>query len=149
MVVFPYPKDPKKGFIKRVIGLGGDKIQITNRNLYVNDQLILATLVGVQEADDPPHSKAYGVPTVYEERIGGVSYCVQYLGDKSAVNQGQWVVPQDRVFVIGDNRDNSQDSRHFGAVRRDDIEGKAFKIYWSWDRVSAHVRWERIGESIR
>lgn len=148
VVVFPYPANPEKSFIKRVIALGGEKVQIINGELYINDQLIPATPTGVPEDDDQPHSKASGPQTMYEERNGDASYRVLYLRDKSAINEGPWLVPEDGVFVMGDNRDNSLDSRSFGPVPRNSIEGKAIKIYWSWNRVAANVRWERIGKTI-
>ncbi len=148
VVVFPYPANPKKNFIKRVIGLGGDKVQIINGDLYINDLLIPTTLIDVRESDEQPFSKEGGSPTVYEERIGDASYRIQYLHDKSATSGGPWLVPPDAVFVMGDNRDNSQDSRFWGPVLKNSIMGKAMKIYWSWDRADAKVRWERIGETI-
>lgn len=148
IVVFPYPADPSKNFVKRVIGIGGDKIQIVNGELYINDQLIQATLIGVHENDGLPPSKEYGPPTEYEERIGDAKYRVQYLRDKSATNAGPWLVPQAAVFVMGDNRDNSQDSRFWGSVPQNSIMGTAMKIYWSWDRAELKVRWERIGETL-
>ncbi len=148
VVVFPYPVNPEKNFVKRVIGLGGDKVQIVNGDIYINDQLISTTRIGIIETDEQPPSKAYGRPTIYEERIGDAAYRIQYLRDKSETNGGPWTVPQDAVFVIGDNRDNSQDSRVWGTVPLSSVKGKALKIYWSWDRASAKVRWERIGEKI-
>jgi signal peptidase I len=87
-------------------------------------------------------------PVVYEEQIGDATYQVQYLHDKSMENGGPWQVPQDAVFVMGDNRDNSRDSRMFGTVPRDTVKGKVLKIYWSWDRETGTVRWERIGMMI-
>ncbi len=148
IVVFPYPKNPKKNFVKRVIGLGGDKIQIIKGEFYINNHLIPATLIGIHESDEQPPSKAYGTPKVYEERIGDAAYRVQYLREKSETNDGPWLVPEDAVFVMGDNRDNSQDSRVWGTVPQNTIKGKALKIYWSWDSEAAKVRWERIGEKI-
>lgn len=148
IVVFPYPENPTKNFVKRVIGLGGDKIQIVNGEMYINDQMIPSKKLDLREESDGLWLNTIGPPIVYEERIGDAVYCVQYLRDKSTTNAGPWLVPQDSVFVMGDNRDNSQDSRVWGPVKSDTVKGKALKIYWSWDRGANKVRWERIGETI-
>lgn len=148
IVVFPYPVNPEKNFVKRVIGLGGDKIQIINGELYINEQLVPSKKLDIQKEDGQLWLNTTGPPIVYEERIGNVTYRVQYLHDKSTTNGGPWLVPQDAVFVMGDNRDNSQDSRVWGTVPQNTIKGKALKIYWSWDSEAAKVRWERIGEKI-
>lgn len=146
IVVFPYPQYPTKNFVKRVIGIGGDKVQIISGELYINDQLISSKKLDGQEAGNEQSSNAIGPPIIYEEKIDNAAHLVQYLRDKSATNAGPWQVPQDSVFVMGDNRDNSQDSRVWGPVPSSTIYGKALKIYWSWDRGELKVRWERIGE---
>lgn len=148
IVVFPYPKDPEKNFVQRVIGLGGDKIQIINGELHINEKLVLSKKLDIQEEDDHLSMNPFGAPVVYEERNGDAAYRVQYYRDQSAINGGPWVVPQDAVFVMGDNRDNSMDSRIWGTVPRSTVKGKALKIYWSWDSEDIKVRWERIGETI-
>jgi signal peptidase I len=149
IVVFPFPEDPSKKFVKRVIGLGGDKLQIINGELYINDTQVASRPLGVEPQNESPSLKGYGPHALYEERNGDAVYRVQYLRDRSTVNGGPWLVPQDAVFVMGDNRDNSQDSRVWGPVQSSTIKGKALKIYWSWDRGARKVRWERIGEIIR
>jgi signal peptidase I len=149
VIVFPYPENPKKNFLKRVVGTGGDKVQYINGELFLNDQAVVSKLIGTSDDAAPPQLEGYGPPVVYEEQVGNRSYRVQYLRDKAKLNDGPWLVPQDAVFVLGDNRDNSQDSRHWGAVPRNTIIGKAMKLYWSWDRDSITVRWKRIGETIR
>ncbi len=148
VVVFPYPEDPKKDFIKRVIGLGGDKIQIIKGELYINDLLVPSKKLDIQEEAVLSSSNTYFHPVVFEEQIEDVTYQVQYLHDKSMTNGGPWIVPQGAIFVLGDNRDNSQDSRFWGFVETNTIKGKALKLYWSWDSEAKRVRWERIGTTI-
>jgi signal peptidase I len=124
VVVFIFPNDRSKDYIKRVIGLPGEKVEIRERKIYINDHLI----------QDP-----WGVFSSW-----GLS-----TGD----NYGPKEVPPGFLLVLGDNRDNSQDSRYWGFVTLDDVLGKAFIMYWSWDwRASSlvsKVRWERIGRLIR
>jgi signal peptidase I len=103
IVVFIYPEDKSKDFIKRVIGIPGDRVQMQDKQLLVNGQ---------------PFDDKYGV---YDERAGSTSRSF-----------GPVVVPKDHYFVMGDNRDHSMDSRYWGFVPSDAVKGKAFIIYWSW-----------------
>lgn len=126
VVVFKYPLEEHRDFIKRIIGVGGDTVTIRERQVYINCQPPDATCRPLAEP------WAY-----YEDRLGtgGDSY-------------GPIQVPPDAYFVMGDNRNNSQDSRYWGFVRREKIKGKAFLIYWSWDSERHWVRWWRLGKYI-
>jgi signal peptidase I len=122
VIVFIFPNDRSKDFIKRVIGLPNEKVEIRERKIYINDRLI----------EDP-----WG----------------RYFPPERLVNVGPEMVPPNALFVMGDNRNNSEDSRYWGFVPLDDVLGKAFVMYWSWDwRASSlvsKVRWQRIGSLIR
>jgi signal peptidase I len=122
VIVFIFPDDRSKDFIKRVIGLPGDTVEVREREIYINGQRLA----------DP-----WGV----------------YVPEGFTKNYGPAVVPPHALFVMGDNRNNSQDSRFWGFVPLDDVLGKAFVRYWSWDWQSssliAKVRWGRIGHLIR
>jgi signal peptidase I len=128
IIVFIYPKDRSKDFIKRVIGEEGEKVEIIQNKIYINDQRI----------DDP-----WGH---YSEK----NPLARYL--PSMERYGPVVVPKDSLFVLGDNRDNSQDSRFWGFVTLNEVRGKAFIIYFSLDwpakSVIDKVRWARIGKLI-
>lgn len=152
IIVFRYPMDESKNFIKRVVGLPGDKIEIKNGKLLINDQAVQITPVketqgnlGKESRETYPFSAK---PMVYEEQLGNVKHKMQYLHDQSGYNFGPVLVPKDKVFVMGDNRDNSQDSRVWGWVEFNKILGRALVIYWSWDGGDRWVRWERIGNLI-
>lgn len=129
IIVFIYPKDRSKDFIKRVIGTEGEKVEIVQNKIYINDQLI----------DDP-----WG-------RFSEKTPWARYL--PSMESFGPVVVPKNSLFVLGDNRDNSQDSRFWGFVTLDEVKGKAFIIYFSLDwnskRLVDKVRWTRIGKLIQ
>ena len=124
VVVFKFPLDPKKDFIKRVIGTEGDKIQIINKHVYVNgkqldDSYVMHTSNQIMPASVGPRD-----------------------------NFGPITVPPHSLFVMGDNRDESYDSRFWKFVDLDELRGEAFIIYWSWDSDKFWVRWRRIGHLI-
>lgn len=149
IIVFKYPENESKNFIKRVVGLPGDKIEIRNGILFINDQPVPVTGLGGYDGDQGAGSSSYSKPNLLEEQLGAVKHQILYLRDQSGYNFGPVLVPKDSVFVMGDNRDNSQDSRVWGWVNYNKILGRAFIIYWSWDGNGRWVRWERIGSLIR
>jgi signal peptidase I len=127
IMVFKYPQDEKRDFIKRIVGVPGDTVQVRGGQVFVNGQPL-----------DEPYVKATGG----RPHLGGTPYCGYAYGCEPTA------VPRHSYFVMGDNRDNSQDSRYWGFVKRDKIKGKAFLIYWSWDGDKHWPRWLRLGRYI-
>lgn len=119
IIVFEFPEDPSKDFIKRVVGLPGDVVEIRDKKFYRNGK------------------------SVHEDYV---QHRDRRIVDKRD-DFGPYTVPEDSYFVLGDNRDESYDSRFWGSVEREDILGKAWIIYWSWEGVS-NIRWSRIGNRI-
>lgn len=122
VIVFVYPRDRTKDFIKRVIAVGGDTVAVRHKQVYVNGAKLEIPQAAFADED---------------REIPG-------LRD----NFGPVTVPPHKLFVMGDNRDRSHDSRFWGFVDFDDVKGKAFLIYWSWDGEDRWVRWERLGALI-
>lgn len=153
VIVFTYPnneKDPSKNglyYIKRVIGLPGDDIDLNGRSLVVNGEEVPLEYIG--NYSDARNSEQFDE---YEEDLFGEDHTVIFRKGKENTNRGSYIpvtkVPEGKVFVMGDNRDNSQDSRFWGFVPIENIAGKAFLIHWSWDfgnpDVVNKVRWNRI-----
>ena len=129
IIVFIYPNDRSKDYIKRVIGVAGDKIEIRNKKIFINDK--------PYKDDFSIYSDSIVYPAMVQPRD----------------NFGPVVVPKNSLFVMGDNRDESADSRFWGFVNLQDVEGKALLIYWSWnseeDNLLKKVRWERIGSLLK
>ena len=125
IIVFKYPVDPQKDFIKRVIGVGGDVVESRDKQLYVNHKLV---------------NHDFGVHTDPHIISGD---------NKPRDNFGPITVPENSLFVMGDNRDESFDSRFWGFVDLKAVNGKAFIIYWSWDKLNFGVRWSRLGQILR
>ena len=125
IIVFKYPVDPKKDFIKRVIGVGGDLVECRDKQLWVNQKRV---------------NHDYGVFTDPHIIPGNI---------RARDNFGPIRVPDHSLFVMGDNRDESFDSRFWGFVDLKAVNGKAFIIYWSWDKQNFGVRWNRLGQFLK
>jgi signal peptidase I len=152
IIVFKFPEDESKNFIKRVVGVPGDKIEIRKGVLLINDQPV--PLSEVKESGEKEQGGGqtfpWGKPRLFDEQLGSVTHRMQYLRDQSGNDFGPVLVPKESVFVMGDNRDNSQDSRVWKFVKYEKILGKALIIYWSWDGNDGRwLRWERIGNLIK
>ena len=132
VVVFKFPVDPDRDFIKRVIGLPGETVELKDHQIHINGKPL-----------DEPYAH-------YLPRPGGGGLS-EVTGDDVRDHYGPEVVPAGSLFVMGDNRDNSQDSRYWGFLPRDNIKGRALMIYWSYDAEAGgalsfltETRWGRL-----
>ena len=131
IVVFRYPEDPSKDFIKRVVATGGDTLELIDKKLYVNSKMVEGETYAVYKTQDI-------IPGKFSSRD----------------NLRKIKIPENKLFVMGDNRDNSHDSRFWGFVDLNAVRGKALIIYWSWNKdksvpMWASVRWNRVGDILR
>jgi len=124
IIVFRYPLDERRDFIKRVIGVPGDRIEFRGRQVLLNGHVLYEPYVKLAQETSP------------------LARCLYVFGCDPTY------VPVDSYFVMGDNRDNSQDSRHWGFVRRAKVVGRAFAIYWSWDPELRRPRLTRVGMAL-
>ena len=136
VVVFKWPRNEEKDFIKRVVGIAGDKIEIKDDTLYLNDEKIAPRYIGVYQ------DKYINSLSKYLESFGESAH---YIIDEYSKHEhfGPVIVPENSIFVMGDNRDNSHDSRYWGFVSLPKLKGKAMIIYWSWPN------WKRFGHLIK
>lgn len=130
----------EKDFIKRIVGVAGDTISVKDNRLIVNGKPVKRTHIKTSKTGHPRN--AY--QSQEREAHGGETYTIQYNGSQPKFRE--ITVKEGNVFVMGDNRDNSSDSRCWGQVPVDNIKGKAFILWWSID--GGKVRWERIGDLI-
>ena len=145
VAVFRYPKDPKVDYIKRVIGLPGDKISYRNKQLFINGERMKLVNFGVYEASGTGITMAGA--KMYEEDLKGVMHNLLIDNNRPVLNM-EYTVGENQYFVMGDNRDNSNDSRFWGTVPEENLVGRAFMIWMNWDSVNGSVTWSRIGQSI-
>lgn len=196
VIVFQYPWEENRDFIKRVIGLPGDKVQIQNRQVYVNGQLLhepyaqytaasrreenfgpvlvpkKGDIVEIRDGrfyiNNDPVSLPTGPFHPRDHGPGMTGFEVFYgslpgfpAGTTLDQPMGPFTVEHDHYFTLGDNRDNSKDGRYWGFVKANSercyggvlncprVKGKAFFIYWSWNRLGRfidHIRWDRLGK---
>lgn len=146
IVVFRYPKDPSVDYIKRVIGLPGDKVAYYNKQLFINDtpikQDFISNYRGVGQGREMNGAE------LLQENLTGVEHSILIKPEQPTV-EGVYVVPQGQYFVMGDNRDNSNDSRYWGPVPEENLVGKAFFIWMSWDWQYKGVGFDRIGTVLK
>jgi signal peptidase I len=128
IVVFKYPDEPERDFIKRVIGLPGETVELRNKKVFLNGQALDEPYVHFLEAS---HMAAEVTSFDVRERYGPVT------------------VPEGQYFVMGDNRDNSQDSRYWGFLPRHYIKGKALLIYWSYDAGPQEAAETGLGATVK
>ena len=137
VVVFEYPRDRSVAYIKRVIGKGGDHLVYNDKQLYINGEEVKRELVGPYQAP-----VTNGKMVLYTELMAGNKYTVAYMSDRPAMN-AEYIVPEGHYFVMGDNRDNSNDSRYWGVFPDAYLKGKAMYIWFSFDDMGIHS--DRIG----
>jgi signal peptidase I len=128
VIVFKFPKEPERDFIKRVIGLPGETVELRQKKVYINgkplDEPYVHFLV-------PPHSE--------NQEFAAADVREQF---------GPVVVPPSELFVMGDNRDNSEDSRYWGTLPRDYVKGKALMVYWSYESDREEYEQDGIGATV-
>jgi len=143
VIVFRLPSDPATNYIKRLVGLPGDRIQVKGRRLYINDREMQVKITGIYEGHR--HTGA----SLGTENLDGVAHQVLYIPERPTRDYEQ-IVPPGHYFFMGDNRDNSRDSRfpEVGFVPEKNLVGKAVRIWLNWDLPDAPI-WNRIGDPIK
>ncbi|MAL99731.1 MAG: signal peptidase I [Alteromonadaceae bacterium] len=135
VMVFKFPSDGQTNYIKRVIGLPGDQIRYRDKTLYINGEEVETRFVAAL----PPVE-------LYQEDLGETEHQIFLTsGKRDPRAEGEWLVPQGHYFVMGDNRDNSNDSRYWGFVPEELVVGEAFAIWMHWESLTSIPSFDRIG----
>jgi len=159
IIVFEYPFDEALDanrpnlrdvdFVKRVVGLPGDTVEIRAKEVFVNDKPVTGPYVQHVREDIEPSPLPEGHPPISLDQVTYFDHCED--GGSICRAKRDWMpkvtVPEGKYFVMGDNRDESFDSRFWGFVSRESIKGKAMVIYWSWTGPG-NIRWERLGKML-
>jgi signal peptidase I len=145
VVVFRYPENPSDDYIKRVVGVPGDRITYYDKVLFINGERAPQQPIGRYEGVGSGGSMTGAL--VLEERLGDITHQILIEPNNPGI-QAQYVVPPNSYFVMGDNRDNSNDSRFWGFVPDQNLVGEAFMIWLNWDIAGGVFDYSRIGNSI-
>lgn len=145
VMVFRYPEQPEVDYIKRVIGLPGDTVSYFNKTLYINGEEIRQ-----QDSEKPADLAGMVAPRVAlkQEFLTADSHDILLDPQRRSV-EGEITIPEGEFFVMGDNRDNSNDSRVWGTVPEANLVGKAFFIWMSWNWEEGGIVWSRVGQTIK
>ena len=144
VAVFRYPRKPSINYIKRIVGLPGDQIAYYNRRLFINGDPVPMERVGEYR---PARQNGGTELLEFHERIGNTTHSV-LLDPNGRSPEGEFIVPEGQYFVLGDNRDHSNDSRSWGYVPEANLVGAAKFIWMHWDWDGGAVDWSRIGNGI-
>lgn len=149
VIVFTPPHEPARHYVKRVLGLAGDTLAMIDKTLYVNGEPLSEPYARYTDSDPLGD---YSAPSMLWQRGFLADRIEERTYHPSRDNWGPLVVPEDRFFVLGDNRDDSEDSRFWGFVHADAITGRPLLVYYSFDPATigsfaylTQVRWSRIG----
>lgn len=145
VMVFRYPKNLSLDYIKRVIALPGDKVGYFDKHVYINGQRIvrepLGLFKGVGQGKDMTNA------LLEHELLPSQEHDILIMQNRPSI-EGEVVVPEGHYFMMGDNRDNSNDSRYWGTVPEENIVGKAFMIWMNWDSSNSGIDFKRLGTTI-
>jgi signal peptidase I len=142
--VFRFPENPKEDYIKRVVGLPGDEVTYRNKTLYINGVEVAESEIGPYAGPSEAGRSMAGAQ-VKAEKLGEVEHRIMEIPRVWVGHEGTWRVPPGHYFAMGDNRDNSADSRFWGFVPEENLVGKAFVIWMNWDNG---IDFRRIGTLI-
>lgn len=145
VMVFRYPKDLTLDYIKRVVGLPGDKVGYYDKHVYINGERVTQTDLGFYEGTG--QGEKMNGSQMYQEHLPVQQHNILLMKERPSI-EGEMVVPEGHYFMMGDNRDNSNDSRYWGTVPEENIVGKAFAIWMNWDSSNGGVALNRLGNTI-
>lgn len=146
VMVFRYPKDPSLDYIKRVIGLPGDRVGYYDKHVYINGVKFAQEDLGLYQGVGQGSNMTDALLKL--ESLSDVEHEMLVMSDRPSI-EGEMIVPAGHYFMMGDNRDNSNDSRYWGTVPEENIVGKAFMIWMNWDSKNSGISWSRLGSSIK
>jgi len=142
IVVFRFPKDPATDYIKRIVGLPGDHIRYSDKTVYINGERATQEYVGIYAGVGT--GLGMSGASLRTEQLGEARHEI-LIQNSRRIAEGEFTVPAGHYFVMGDNRDNSNDSRFWGTVPEENLVGKAFMIWMNWDSARGGITWDRIG----
>ena len=148
VMVFRYPEDPNVNYIKRVVGLPGDEVTYRNKVLFINGEMMAQEQVGMWIGEGRNRNPPGRRPQLFAEDLGEIEHQIVIYPDQPDRRVATWTVPDEHYFVLGDNRDQSLDSRVWEFVPEENLVGKATRVWMHWDCSRGCIGWDRIGQAI-